>query len=173
MQNKLSLYDILTEAMWGHVCVERSGWVTSWLGLGLQNHHSGDSALGQEPSHLQEPEYQHGVGLFFSIFSPGVTSLGLDLCILGTLGVYSQMNYRFFLITRMPSDDLGVHCLMKPNSPDFSIQHKPRLALWLWISLLNITKHYAFLSLGFINQIVFHLTMKTSLLRWCSEQKKE
>lgn len=69
------------------------------------------------------------LGLFFSIFSPGVTSLGLDLCILGTLGVYSQMNYRFFLITCMSSDDLGVHCLMKSNSPNFSVQHNPGLAV--------------------------------------------
>lgn len=173
MQNKFSLYDVLAETMWSHVCVGRSGWVTSWLGLGLQNHHSGDSALGQEPSHLQEPEYQHGFGLFFSIFSLGVTSLGLDLCILGRLSINNQMNYSFFLITCMPSDDLGVNCPMKSNSPDFSVQHKPGLVLWFWVSLLNITKHYEFLALGFINQIVFHLTMNTSLLRWYSERKKE
>ena len=46
------------------------------------------------------------LGLFLSIFSPGVTSLDLDLCVLGTLGVYSHMNYSFFLITCRPSDDL-------------------------------------------------------------------
>lgn len=59
-------------------------------------------------SHLTYKDQSTGMalGLFLSIFSPGVTSLDLDSCILGTLGVYSHMNYSFFLITCRPSDDL-------------------------------------------------------------------
>lgn len=124
---------------WGHVrprLVGRSVWVKSWLG-DPQNFRA---IIHGNESHLT---YKHQststvLGLFVSVFSPGLTSLGLDLCLLGTLGVCSQVSYSFILIIHMTSGDLGAHCPMKTHSPGFSVYHRPGLIVWLWTCLLNI-----------------------------------
>lgn len=86
---------------------------------------------GQEQPYLQAPEHQHRTRAIPFCLQPQMTSLGLDLWLLGTLCVYREMSYSFFLIIHMTSDDLGAHCLMKTYCPGFSVQYRPSLIVWL------------------------------------------